>query len=64
MLLDYVERVFNARMCFKLIIDVASLVVGVVVVDLAELNSRGWPIYRGNAAQISVELCVSLEIRS
>ena len=64
MLLDYVERVFNARMCFKLIIDVASLVVGVVVVDLAELNSRGWPIYRENAAQIFVELCVSLEIRS
>ena len=64
MLLDYVERVFNARMCFKLIIDVASLVVGVVVVDLAELNSRGWCIYRGNAAQIFVELSVSLEMNS
>ena len=51
-------------MRFELIINVARLVVGVVVVDLAELNSRGWPIYRGNAAQISVELCVSLEMNS
>ena len=54
----------NVILPFGLIIDVARLVVVVVVIDLAELNSRGWSIYRGNAAQISVELCVSLEMNS
>ena len=51
-------------MRFGLIIDVARLVVDVVVVDLAELNSRGWSIYRGNAAQISVELRANLELNA
>ena len=51
-------------MPFGLLIVVARLVVVVVVVDLAELNSRGWPIYRGNAAQISVELRANLELNA
>ena len=49
---------------FGLVIDVARLVVDVVVVDLAELNSRGLSIYRGNAAQISVELRAKLELNA
>ena len=51
-------------MRFELIIDVVSVVVGIVVDDLAELNSRGCWIYRGNAAQISVELSASLELNA
>ena len=51
-------------MPFELIVDVARMIVGVVVVDLAELNSRVCCIYRGNAAQISVELSASLELNA
>ena len=38
---------------------VGMIVVGVVLLSLAELNSRGWSIYKGSAAQFSVGLCVS-----
>ena len=45
--------------------DIVGMIVGVVVLlNLAELNSRGWPIYRGSAAQFFVGLCVSLEMSS
>ena len=36
-------------------IDIVIMFVGIVDNDLAELNSRGCPIYRGNAAEISVD---------
>ena len=39
-------------MHFELIVDVVSMVVGIVVKDSAVLNSRGCLIYRGDAAQI------------
>ena len=42
-------------MHLKLLIDVVGMVVGIVVKNWAELNSRGRPSYRGSAAQNSVE---------
>ena len=42
-------------MPFELIVDVVRMVVGIVVEDLAELKSQGCWIYRGDAAQISVD---------
>ena len=46
-------------MPFELIIDVARLVIVVVVVDFERVKFSGWPIYRGNAAEFSVEFNVS-----
>ena len=40
---------------FELMIDVARLVIVVVVVDFERVKFSGWPIYRGNAAEFSVE---------
>ena len=51
-------------MSFGLLIDVARLVVVVVVVDFGRVKFSGWPIYRGNAAQISVELRANLELNA
>ena len=36
---------------------VPSIALGLLLIVLAELNSRGCYMYRGNAAQISVEKC-------
>ena len=58
------RRVISVIMRFELIVNVVRMVVGIVVEDLAEWNSRGCCIYRGNAAQISVELSASLELNS
>ena len=40
-----------------MIVVVGSVVVGLLLIVLAELNSRGCYMYRGDAAQISVEKC-------
>ena len=52
---NYMKGVIDVRMRLELIIDVVIMFVGIVGNDLAELNSRGCRIYRGNAAQIFVE---------
>ena len=57
-LLHNVERKsIYVRMYFVVILGVVGIAVGIVVVFLAELNSRGWRIYRGNAAEIFVDKC-------
>ena len=64
---DYVERIVNVRMYFEIIVEVGDMIVGIIVDNLAELNSqivvdklaeldsRGWCIYRGNATEISAD---------
>ena len=46
-----------AILCLVVIVVVVSVVIGFLLIVLAELNSRGCYMYRGNAAQISVEKC-------
>ena len=42
-------------MCFVAIVDAIGIVIGMVVDILAELESRGCCMYRGDAAQIFVD---------
>ena len=54
----YVERkITYVRMRFGLDVDIVGIVVGVVAVDLAELDSRGWYTYRGDAAENFIDKC-------
>ena len=56
------RRIISVIMRFELIVNVIKMVVGIVVEELVEQNSRGGCVYRGSAAQISVELGNSLEL--
>ena len=67
MSLNCMTKVVNVRMRLELIVGAVGMIVGIVVDNLAELNSRivvdklaeldsrGWCIYRGNAAEISAD---------
>ena len=58
------KRVIIVVLPFGLIIDVARLVVVVVVDWFGRVKFSGWPIYRENAAQISVKLRANLELNA
>ena len=42
-------------MCYIAFIDVIDVVVGLLVIVLAELNSRGCYMYKGGAAEILLD---------
>ena len=49
------NRTSYVILCFILLVVVVGVVVGLLVIVLAELNSRGCYMYRGGAAEISVD---------
>ena len=51
-------------MHWELIIDIVVWSLVWLLLKLAELKSRGWCIYRGNAAEISVEFNVRLNLNA
>ena len=58
------KRAINVRMYCELIIDVVVWLLVWLLLKLAELKSRGWCIYRGNAAEISVEFNIRLNLNA